>query len=268
KNIFEYSNYITFLGDWLRAQPKRGHGLRAQMAAALGRQGVFVSQVLHGDADLSLSQAQVLAEWMQLSASETHFLLLLVEHARADTEKLRAYFRAQIQKVREENLILKKRLGAEVEDIPEADRLRYYSAWYYPALRLLSAIPGYQTRAQMIQRLQLPADVVAAALDFLLQLKLVERQGDRFVISSRDIFLGSESALVSRHHLNWRLRCMQSLERESSSELHYSTAVVISEKDAEKIKRQLLDAIEKNREMVRQSGNDELFCVNVDFFRV
>ncbi len=229
---------------------------------------MFISQVLHGDAHFSLSQAQDVAEWMQFSAAETHFFLLLVECARADTEKLREYFRAQIRKVRDENLELTKRLEGQVEAIPEADRLRYYSAWYYPAVRLLCAIPKYQSRAQMVQRLQLSSEVVAKALDFLLQLKLIERQGDRFVIVSRDVHLGTDSALISRHHQNWRLRCMQNLEQATPNEIHYSTAVVISEKDAEKIKRQLLDAIEKNREIVRQSGSEELYCVNLDFFRV
>jgi hypothetical protein len=68
--------------------------------------------------------------------------------------------------------------------------------------------------------------------------------------------------------MNWRLRGMQSFDRERPEELHYSTAVVISEGDAEKIKRQLLDSIEKHRELVKESGTEELFFVGVDFFRV
>lgn len=268
KAIFEYSAYPAFLKDWIGAQPKKGHGLRLKMAECLNRQSVFISQVLHGDADLSASQAQILGEWMQLSEGETHYFLLLVQQARADTPKLCEYYSVQLTRIREENLNLQKRLQGQTETIPEKDRLRYYSAWYYPAIRLLTAIPEFQTRAAIASRLQLPAETVSMVLDFLLQLGLVERKGDHFLITSKDVFLGNDSALITRHHANWRLRGMQALDREKQDELHYSTAVVISGKDAEKIKRQLLEAIEKNRALVKESGSEELFCVSLDFFRV
>lgn len=268
KTIFEYRAYGAYLTDWIHAQPRKGHGVRLKLAEALGRQSVFISQVLHGDAHLSPAQAQLLAEWMQLSEGETHYLILLVQQARADTAKLREYYEAQLARIREENLNLQKRLRGQTESVPEKDRLRYYSAWYYAAIRLLTAIPAFQSRAAIAKRLQLPLESVSQVLDFLLQLGLVERRGDQFAITSKDVFLGNDSALISRHHLNWRLRGMQSLERERADELHYSTAVVISEKDAEKIKRQLLDAIEANRKLVRESGSEELFFVGLDFFRV
>lgn len=267
KSVFEYNAYNAFLTDWIHAQPRKGHGVRLKLAEVLGRQSVFISQVLHGDADLSPGQAQLLAEWMQLSESETHYFILLVQQARADTLKLAEYYGSQLARIREENLNLQQRLKGQTESIPEKDRLRYYSAWYYPAIRLLTAIPAFQSRAAIAQRLQLPADLVSQVLDFLLHLGLVERKGDQFVISSKDIFLGNDSALTARNHMNWRLRGMQSFERERTDELHYSTAVVISEEDAEMIKRQLLDAIEAHRKLVRDSGCEELFFVGVDFFR-
>jgi uncharacterized protein (TIGR02147 family) len=268
KSIFAYSTYISFLKDWIGSQPRNGHGLRLKMAELLGRQSVYISQVLHGNADLSSSQAQLLAEWMGLSEKETHFLLLLVQHARSDTQKLAAYYSAQLARVHEENLNLQQRVKGKVENIQEKDRLRYYSAWLYPAIHLLTAIPDYQNRLEIARRLQLPQETVSEVLEFLLSLGLVEQKGDRFLITSNDIFLGNDSALISRHHMNWRIRSMQSFEREKVDELHYSTAAVISEKDAVKIKLQLLEAIEKNRKLVKDSGNEELFCISLDFFRV
>lgn len=267
KSVFEFNQYPAFLSAWILDQPRKGHGLRTKMAEALGRQNVFLSQVLHGDAHLTLTQAQTLTEWMGLSEAETHFFLLLVQHARADSAKLQAYFQKQIEAIREKNQQIRHRLEGKAEAIPEKDRLRYYSAWYYGAIRILTAIPGFQGKNEIARRLSLPLELVTNVLEFLTELGLVMREGDRYKISSKDIFLGNDSALVSRHHTNWRLRLMQSLERERKEELHYSTAVVISEKDAEKIKRQLLDAIEANRKLVADSGTEELYCVCVDFFR-
>lgn len=267
KSVFDFSDYSAFLTAWVQAHPKKGHGMRTKMAEAIGRQNVFISQVLHGDAHLSPSQAQLLAEWLGLSKAETHYFLLLVHLARADTAKLRAYYQEQLNSIREKNQQIRHRLEGKAEAIPEKDHLRYYSAWYYGAIRILTAIPAYQSKPEISQRLGLPLDLVSAALEFLTELGLVQQNGDQFKITSKDIFLGNDSALISRHHMNWRTRAMQSLERESKHELHYSTAVVISEKDAERIKRQLLDAIEANRKLVAESGTEELYCVCIDFFR-
>lgn len=267
KSIFEYLEYREFLGDWIRSQPKKGHGIRTKLAEALGRQSVFISQVLHKDADFSLSQAQTAGEWMQLDRAELQFFLLLVQYARADTEKLRRYFQQEIAELKEKNLVLKNRLSGQIQNIPDEARARYYSAWYYAAARLLTAIPEFQTRNQIAKRLQISGELTDKVLSFLVEIGMVERSGHDFKITSNHIFLGNDSALIAQHHTNWRLRAMQSLEREEKNEVHYSTAVVISKADAEKIKRQLLDAIEENRKLAAESGSEELYCVTVDFFK-
>lgn len=268
KSILEYHRYQTFLGDWIKAQPKGGHGIRKKMAEAIQRQSVFISQVLHGDALLSLSQAQTLAGWMGLGRQETHFFMLLLEKERADTPALRGYFEEQMEAIREQNRHLRHRIEGQSGAIPEKDRLRYYSAWYYGAIRILTAVPGFHSREAISRRLQLPLDIVTSTLEFLAELGLVEQKGDQFHITSQDIFLGNDSHLISRHHSNWRLRAMQSLDRERTDEIHYSHAVVISVEDAARIKQQLMTAIEANRKLVANSGSEELFCVCLDFFRV
>jgi uncharacterized protein (TIGR02147 family) len=267
-SVFDFDHYGEFVKSWLKTQPRGGHGLRRKMADAIGRQSVFVSQVLHGDADLSLSQAQNLAQWMRLGLGETHQFLLLVQKSRADSENLKSYFSEQIQACRKQHLDLKTRLRGRVEDIPENDRARYYSSWYYGAIRLLTAIPEYQTAESITARLNLPSETVLGVLQYLVDLGLIEEKDGRYQITSRDIFLGKDSAMIGRHHANWRIRALDSFAREREDELHYSTAVVISEADADKIKRQLLAAIEANRTTVRESGSEELYCVSLDFFRV
>jgi len=268
KSIFDYSDYQTFLNAWIVSQPKKGHGTRSKMAETLGKQSAFLSQVLHGTLDLSLSQAQTLGNWMKLSASELDFFLLLVQISRADTVDLKNYFKNQLARIREDQLELHKRLEKKTPQIELADQHRYYSAWYYGAARILTAIPKYQNKQALFARLGLHHEIGNRALDFLVKLGLIHQEGNSFKISSKDVFLPKTSDLVSRHHANWRMRAIQSLDREAPAELHYSSVSAISEKDLAAIKKILIEAIEKCKPVIRDSPSEELYCVNMDLFEV
>lgn len=268
KSVFEFTSYIEFLQAWIQEQPRGGHGIRLKLAQLIQKQSVFISQVLHGDINLSLSQAKKIAEWIELSAKELDYFLLLVQIARADGNEIKDYFEKQASELKQKNLHLKERFASAAKEIEEEIRVRYYSTWYFAAVRLLTAIPAYQSKQEISQRLQLPLAATEEILDFLETNGLVNRTSGKYAISSKDLFLGNDSPLISRHHANWRLRALTALDREQKDELHYSTAVVISTADAEKIKRILVRAIEEKRNAVKASGNEELFCVNVDFFKV
>ena len=54
-----------------------------------------------------------------------------------------------------------------------------------------------------------------------------------------DIFLGNDSPLTPKVHANWRVRSIDSLERETQQELHYSSVVSLSASDV----KQLLDVL-------------------------
>jgi hypothetical protein len=74
--------------------------------------------------------------------------------------------------------------------------------------------------------------------------------------------------MISKHHTNWRMQAIQSLEREAESELHYSSVITVSEGDAVKIREALVKAIEQVRLIVKPSKDEALYCYNLDLFKV
>ena len=79
--------------------------------------------------------------------------------------------------------------------------------------------------------------------------------------------LGNDSALISKHHTNWRLQALRSMDHETKDDLHYSSAITISHKDAVKIKAMLVDSLENIRKVVHPSFAEDLYIFNMDFFR-
>ena len=265
QEIFAYKNYKKYLLDFIKAQPSHGHGQRLRLAKFVQCQVGYVSQVLNGDAHFSLEQAERVNRFLKHSQDESHYFLLLVQAARAGTEELKEYFDSLIDQTIESRLLLKNRLKTG-QPLTELNQAKYYSAWYYAAVHILLAVPEYRKRPAIAQRLQLDPEKVNEILDFLEESGLVMREGSEYKISTGPIHIGSDSPLISKHHLNWRMHAMRSLERASKQDLHFSSVLSLGKADFQKIRERFVKELEEIQKIVRDSPEEELYVITLDWY--
>ena len=261
--IFDYRDYKDYLRDVLAA---RGRGGRSAFAVELRCQLAYVSQVLNGPAQFSLEQAESLQRTLGHSEEEQEFFLLLVSRARAGTPALEKRFAARLREIQSNRISLDHRLRA-TRKVSEEQAAIYYSAWYYGAIHMLISIPGFQTRESIVARTALPGTVVGEALEFLCASGLAEAVGGRFRTGQVELHLKNQSHWVNANHANWRARAIQSFDRKSPDDFHYTSAMSMANADVPKIRKIFADAIEQIRAVVRDSPEEDLFCYTVDFFK-
>lgn len=267
-DIFDYLDYKMYIQNFSQRLPARGHGFRSRMAEAAGCRVAFVSQVLNGDLHFSLEQAEALNPLLGHSSEESDFFILLIQLERAGTHALKARLRQQINRILERRLTLKNRVDikAELDPITQAT---YYSSWHYAAVHILVTIQEYCTKEAVASRLRLPLEKVSSIVEFLRSVDLVRFEKGRIVPGVPRIFLGSDSPMISRHHSNWRVRAIESLDRNEGSDVHLSTLVSFSKADLLRLKEQIIKGIERARAIARESSpEEEVYCFNVDFFRI
>ena len=268
REIFQYSDYKRYLSDFIHALPSKGHGFRSQMAKAAGCRVAFISQVLSGSLHLSLEQAESINALLEHTSEECDFFLLLTQFSRAGTPRLRERLGAQMERIRQKRLVLKDRVDIKTTLDP-VSQATYYSSWHYAAVHILVTIQQFQTREAIRAHLQVPARKVSEVIDFLQSVGLVSSEGGRLKPGVTRLFLGSESPMISRHHTNWRMRAIDSLDQDAASNVHLSTLLSFSSADLLKLKEQVVRSIEETRGIARVSGPEEvLYCFNVDFFKV
>lgn len=267
KSVFEFSDYKAYLEAFIVGQPKRGHGIRTQLSEAVGCQLAYLSQILKGKADFTLEQAGKANRFLGHSKEESHFFMLLVQRSRAADLPTRNYFSEQLEELLQLRKQIKNRIGM-AQNLTLEDQLTYYGSWHYVALHILLTIPAYQTKQAMTEKLGISIEKLNELLEFLLRTGLAEQHGNRFVTGSAHIHLGNDSKLVAKHHANWRLKAMQSLDTEKKNDLHYSSAVSLSVKDAAAIRALLLKSISEAVEIVKVSPEEKLCGVCVDFFEL
>ncbi len=267
KSLFNYDDYKKYLNDYFDSK-QTSRGNRSAMARAIDCQTAYVSSVLRGVNHFTPEQAEAINIHIGHSEAESDYFFLLLQFQRAGTEALKRRIKKQIEKIRQERFNLKKRLQVS-QSLSFSDQAKYYSEWYFSAVHTLSSIPGFQNITSIATYLNLDTSLVAEIIDFLLSSGLLESVKHEFRIGKTHIHLGSDSPLISKHHINWRLQAMQKLSlRTAADNLHYSSTVTLSQADVVRIKEMIIQLIKNSKEIIRKSPEETLQCFAIDFFKI
>jgi uncharacterized protein (TIGR02147 family) len=265
-SIFEFTSYKSYLAKVLSPS---GHsrGQRSRLAEALNCQTAFVSQVMNGDVHFSLEHAVQISSFLKHTSDEQHFFVLLLQRDRAGSKALREYFENQMKEIVARRQLIRERIHARPSLNAEA-QMHYYSAWYFAAIHILTSVPEFQTPDKIAAALQLPLPLVNSTLDFLLKHGLATFEKGQYRIGNARIHLPADSPMVSKHHANWRMKAMQSMEQNDPENLHYSLVISLSESDRETIRNMILKLIENTEPVLKASSEETMCFMGLDFFRV
>lgn len=266
QSIFEFKDYKKYLNDALDDLKKQGHASRSDLAKASQCQTAYVSQVLNGSADFSLEQADRINAFMGHSTEEGDFFFLLIQLGRAGSHSLKEYFQRQINRVHENRLELKNRLDVN-KTLSKDNATQYYSQWYYSAIHVMLTIPEFQSKEKMAKYLRMSESRVAEVLEFLTSVGLATKTQGKYKIGTTRIHLPADSPMISKHHTNWRLNAIRSMERESLDDTHYSSVVTLSRADVMVIRSKIIEFIQEIKVIIRDSKEEEVHSFCLDFFR-
>ncbi|MGZ3771873.1 MAG: TIGR02147 family protein [Bdellovibrio sp.] len=266
-SVFDFKNYKQYLTSALEARAVHQKGQRSKLAHFIGCNPAYLSQILNGNVDLSPEQAQTTNTFLGHTSAESRYFLNLVLFERAGNKELKAYYDEELKRQRQERLVLKNRVQIN-RSLSETDQARYYSSWYYAAIHVAVSLPHLRSREKIAEALSLPQSTVNQALEFLLQIGVLKQHGKEFRQGEVNLYLGADSNFITKHHANWRMKSIQSLDIVKDRDLHYSGVITCSHDDALKIKELLIKSVENIREIVKGSADESLFVYTLDLFEL
>jgi uncharacterized protein (TIGR02147 family) len=264
-NIYEFLSYKSYLKAWMKARPKKGHGEGRRIAEALGISTTMISQVLNGDKNFNLELSSDLCDYLGLNEKETDYFFLLVEYERAGTHRLKTKLKNKIETLKASAQVLKDRLEKDKE-LSDHDKAVFYSSWVYSGIRNLIATDSSATIDSISQRLQIPRNQIQKIFDFLLETGLCELKQNKFSVGAKRTHLGNNSALVTKHHQNWRIQGFNKMIFAEDKNLFYTAPMSLSKEAADKIREELPSFVEKINKLVVNSDSEIVRCLNIDFF--
>jgi uncharacterized protein (TIGR02147 family) len=265
-SIFDFNDYRNFLEKSLSVKGET-RGFRTNLAKFLGCRLSHITQVIGGLNHLSLEFSYKTATFLKLSKSETHFFLLLVNKDRSGDFKLSQYFQEQIDQIHKERSKVIKRL--EVEDHLTTEQImHYYSSWSFSAVHLLCSLPQINSTSDIVDRLNISLEHAQDVTDFLIEIGILKNTKSGLATSGRRIHLKDNSKMVSKHHTNWRMKAIQSFDKTEPENLHFSGVYSFAKKDWKKLKETLLKSLEQSDLIIKDSPQDTVGVISLDFFEI
>jgi len=265
-SLYEFISYKDFLKKALETKGTK-RGIRTKLASFLKCQTGFISQVLNGNTHFSLEHCMRIGDFLNLDSEEKHFFMLLVQKEKAGTSELKNYYAMQLKDIIKRKNEIKNRIKV-LSNLNEKDYVQYYSNWYYAAIHVLVSIPDYKTKEAISKKLNLSLKTTSEILKFLVEKGLIFENLGKYSIGKARIHLYRESPMIFKHHTNWRIEAIKSLENLNAQDLHYSSVITISKSDAVKIKNILLKSLEIIEPILLPSKEEEIFSICMDFFKL
>lgn len=265
---FSFDNYQDLIQWRISQMPKGGYGQQKRMAVFLNIQTSYLSQVMKRYKNFTEEQAASATQFLGLNLLESEYFLLLVQRSRAGTDTLKELLNKRISKILSESEEVKSRLPSSQSQLTETQSAMFYSHWQYSAVRLLCSLPSMDVD-QLSQRLHLERGKVQKILDFLLEVGLCLRdENGKITMGPSITHVESKSLLSIRHHSNWRQNVIANLDKREEQNLHFTSPLTCSIKDFEVIRKKNLDHISNIAKIVTHSPSEELYCFQLDFYKV
>lgn len=264
-SIFEYQDYKAYVNDWIKRLPKAGYGAYKRLADYLRVNTVVVSQIFNGTRELSLEHAFEVTKYMALSQLERDYFITLVNSARAGTQSLKEYYSTQRDELKKLSKQIKNRIQQDRE-LTYEEKAIFYSSWPYSAVRLAASFNNIKSVEDLSQLLKMDRIKVGEIVEFLLTAGLIKKTKSGFEIAARVTHVDNRSPFVIKHHTNWRVKALQSLDDNRESDLHYTGPMALSEKAVEQIREKLILLIKEATQKAAASESEKLYCMTIDWF--
>ena len=203
-------------------------------------------------------------QYWKLGTLEADYFIESVHLARAATPALKNRCSRKLRGYRKEFETMSKRFKLPTKSSYHAD---YYRSWQIAAIHILSSVPEFQTADSIGKRLGIDATVVKNTLEKLLEMDLVDKDGNRYFAIKGSLHIDRGSSYAFLHLSNWRLKAIEDAQTNENS-LHFSSILSLSKIDAAKLKELLLQSIGTCQSTVAESTEETAVALNVDFFEL
>ncbi len=265
-DLFQYTDYRSYLRKEFAGTGER-RGRRTLLAKKLRCQTSFLSLVFTDRAHLSLEHSLGTTDFLGHRESEKRYFMLLVQKGKAGSRELERFFDEQLEQIRTQRENIKERIGIKTE-LSTEDQMKYYSSWFYSAIHILSALPEHNSIEMISKTLKLEISVVKTALEFLEERGFVTRKNGALNIGARRIHLPKDSAMLPRHHSNWRMKAIEAVDHEKKDDLHYSAVLGISRKDLKILKEKILELLQTFEPVIQNSKEEIPVIFLADLFEL
>lgn len=268
-NLFNENSYRSALKNLVEERKSLDHTMNFQrLADAIRVPKSYLSNVIHGKADLSTDQAFLAADFLSLDPQERSYLLLLLDHERCSIKKRKDLLKKQIKEIQNERLQTKAHIKAKVFD-PAGEQFQSY---FFDPLNHLVHVCMTVARfkgdpAAIAKALFMPLPRIMLSVTRLERLGLLQRNGSVYDVLIENVHLPPDSPVYQVWRSQMRTHSLQRLNLITGpSAYSFSVTFTASMALKEEIQQRFLKFLSEIEEDVAASAGEEALQMNFDLF--
>lgn len=266
RNLYHYSSYKAFLLDLSEAKDLSF----VRLAEGANVQKQYMSAVLRKDAHLSEDQAFDLGCYLKFDEEELDYWLLLVRENKCARQSTRKHLKQKIDKVQSEKKQLSKNLPKTVhviDELVERNLEQYFFDSWLQQAHLNLFLPAFQKNLPALaQKLRITLADLKSKVQSLLELNLVQKQGDKYIAKSQSFHVDKNSILAEQNHRNWRVVALNSAPSSVLQNFRYTGSIVADEKSKAALVDKLKQVLSDFHKEVASAPEEKVFQLNFDVF--
>lgn len=267
-DIFNYADPVSYLNDLISESKNSGViGLTSRLAKAADCQVSYFSQFLKFKNSLSFDHIIGISDFLGHSTIESDYFFNLFTISKAGTMKLKDRFKSKNEALKTQHLSISGRINNSKSVVVGAPEPYYYS-WINAAIHMALSVPELNSVQTLSQRFEISEEKVREALNSLEQMNFIYKENGVWVLKDQLFHLSEKFPITAVNHLVWRSKAINNIEKEEKGSLNYSSSFAMSQTDYIILKKYILNFISEVRIKVQDSDPEDVFCLNVDFFRV
>lgn len=265
-NIYNFENYKNILKHVMHEN--QGRGYQKKLSEAAGCKSSYLSKVINSYYNLTPEHALNLCHFWGFDDLEVEYFLTLVDMERAGSSKLESHLKIKLNQIKQKKDDLANTGKRELLESSEI-LSSYYSSWIYSAIHILLSVNVYRSPDSLSKKLNLPKKQVVNILNELKRFGFVNNKNNIWSYTKGSVHVHKDSPYVSLHHQNWRQRAvLSSSNKTQQNKLHFTSVMSLGLKDFENLKDDLNDFIKMKLKETETSPEEEVACLNLDFFMV
>ncbi len=259
-------NYKDFINQLIYKSPLKG--VKTKLAAHLGCNPGFISQVLNGQkTNFSLDHLYLIGDFFNLSSSRKKLLLKLWIRDKVSSEEYQFELDQEIAELQKSKTSISENISPNIT-LRDQEKAVYYSHWIFPITHIMISLERFGTEKEISKHLNVSSEIVKEALHFLEENRLIEKVKGCYEIGPTRIHLDKNSPFLRMMHMNFRKKAVDDFQKGHDFNLNYSSVFTMKKEDVEELREEALKFIKRKEKILASTkGKDDVVVLNLDLLK-
>lgn len=265
--VLNYMSFNDFINNEIVKNTDSKRGFKRELSEFINIHPTSLSQVLNGLRTFTDDQVFLLGEFFDLNEIESQYIFILHQLNMTQNNEFKKRLIKRRDLIKKKSLNLSSRLEKD-KSLSDEEKAIFYSSWHFTCIWVYLSLGKGKKREEIALRFNLNLKLINEVLEFLIRSDLAYLEDGKYHHKINRTHLEKSSPFLKQHHANWRIKSIQKKDISDENDLSFTAPLSLSKKDFDFLREEIVQLIKKVSDTVTETSPEDVYCFNLDFFKV